>query len=955
MHQPVSASLINDFYSENTVPAGPRPTTTQRPATRRTTPITTTTLRPYSTTPFSFYLTKPTNPPQFSQKPKAHQPPLSMFMLDKYDGKVSEKDVLKTLRTSNNIDVRDSVEKNSPKIFIGPSGMSAPKGYSKFELPYLSSIENNRHERRIEELPFFVAPLSYKTPPGFSKIPLPAPHVGSVVVNQPENEIDDQEEAHVITKEDILFNRPSEVSSHPNRPFIDSTKDRQRITLSAGVNYKPHSTFMQNFTVPSKEPSYNNFNNQNDDYQFSTLKPYSAITTAAPEYPSRSVFTTEYPTRSTYTTPRPTPYIATTTRQPITRQPATRQPVTRQPTTRAPYRPQPTFEPTFEPTYKPQFGDFEDQKTVNEEYFNYEKTHKKPVKGHYSFSFGDDVKKPDTDFTFKKTPEHNFEDNFTTKQPRIKEQTVRFSTTPAPQEQEFNSPTGRPQFSYQTTNSPYSSNFDYAPTISTIAQQSDNFPPQISTTRDYNQGNFVNDFRSSVGPQDDYTNRFRLGGDQEKLVAQTESPENVYRQEQEILESLAPTVAPTDDSEYNLPSELPPINANLPGLVNSLMEEKWMVKNEFPGSEVTTRKPVTRGRRPVVSSTYRASAPTTESSVDNTRRTVERTRRPTVYSARTESSNTVTQSPRTRTTVNRNPNKVRYNPSGEERKQFRSRTRAPSTKVVKAEDNIDFQRDVLNQNYPTAAPHLLRPLTTTTEKPTVDEIQPYTPEVQADFTSPPKEEQYLQEVITSQEEYNRVPVIPENTEVIPLGGNVFTEQDETFQKYNSPSQAPLFFDVVTTTSTTQSPFKAKNHKYSQNFGGLLEPMQIPHQHPTLKQKPSIKSAGKYQYSSHNFDEDITTNSYNRVSSRVPLTENQEAKKNPLPRRRPSIYSTTSESPPATTDIEQQQEVTVKDTTVRSNFKFFSFIFTIKLFIDKTKAHHKKRRRRCCKEDSRPRS
>ena len=380
---------------------------------------------------------------------------------------------------------------------------------------------------------------------------------------------------------------------------------------------------------------------------------------------------------------------------------------------------------------------------------------------------------------------------------------------------------------------------------------------------------------------------------------------------------MAPTVAPTDDSEYNLPSELPPINANLPGLVNSLMEEKWMVKNDFPGSDATTRKPVTRGRRPV-SSTYRAAAPTTESSVDNTRKPVDRTRRPSVHSSRqTESSLVATQSstPRTRTvTVNRNPNKVRYNPSPEDRKQFRSRTRAPLPKTVKVEDNIDFQRDVLNQNYPTASPHLLRPLTTTTEKPAVDETQ-YTQEVQADFTSPPKEEQYLQEVITSQEEYNRAPVIPENTEVIPLGGNTFTETDESFQKYNSPSQAPLYFDVQTTTSTTtQSPFKAKNHKYSQNFGGLLEPMQIPHQHPTLKQKPSTKTAGKYQYSSHNFDEDATTNSYNRVSSRAPASESQKSN---LPRRRPSIYTTTQDAPSATTDNEQQQEaVTVKETTVR---------------------------------------
>ncbi|XP_015836926.2 mucin-2 isoform X1 [Tribolium castaneum] len=114
------------------------------------------------------------------KKRKANQPPLAVFM--EKQGKAEVKDVLNLLKDAKSISVQDSVGPNSPPIFVGPSNIE-PEGYAKFPLPYLSTVQGNRIERKVEQLPFFVAPLSYKTPEGYSKIPLPSPHVGSVVVS----------------------------------------------------------------------------------------------------------------------------------------------------------------------------------------------------------------------------------------------------------------------------------------------------------------------------------------------------------------------------------------------------------------------------------------------------------------------------------------------------------------------------------------------------------------------------------------------------------------------------------------------------------------------------------------------------------------------------------------------------------------------------------------------------
>lgn len=171
--QNVNAALINNFYESGTVEpvsksrfAAPITTTTSRPVTERHNPfqsvptVAKSTLKPY-------------------------QPPLAMFLLSEGNNRASINDVLSVLKSANSIDVLDSPSEKRPNVFIGPSDMTPPSGYSKFELPYLSHLDAQRTGRKIENLPFFVAPLSYHTPDGFGKIPLPAPHVGSVVVNTP--------------------------------------------------------------------------------------------------------------------------------------------------------------------------------------------------------------------------------------------------------------------------------------------------------------------------------------------------------------------------------------------------------------------------------------------------------------------------------------------------------------------------------------------------------------------------------------------------------------------------------------------------------------------------------------------------------------------------------------------------------------------------------------------------
>ncbi|CAH2098016.1 unnamed protein product [Euphydryas editha] len=140
------------------------------------------TIPKFSTTTTPFTTSAATTPKPKKLKP--HQPPLAIFLTQdvKKEDQVKVGDVLYSLKNANTVPVLDSVNPlNAPKVFIGPSSLSPPENYVKFELPYLSNIENS--DKKLRQLPFFVAPLSYNTPQGFAKIPFPSPHVGSVIIN----------------------------------------------------------------------------------------------------------------------------------------------------------------------------------------------------------------------------------------------------------------------------------------------------------------------------------------------------------------------------------------------------------------------------------------------------------------------------------------------------------------------------------------------------------------------------------------------------------------------------------------------------------------------------------------------------------------------------------------------------------------------------------------------------
>lgn len=799
LNQPVSASLINDFYSQNEVQELPtKPATTKKPVTTRRPTISPSTSSLSPSTPFDNV-----------SKPKPHQPPLSMFVqVDKFKGKATEADVLNTLKNSNSIDVMDSFSKDSPRVFIGPSGMDPPAGYEKFDLPYLSSIEGTRYERKIEQLPFFVAPLSYKTPPGFSKIPLPAPHVGSVVVNQPQNSIGSNADTG-FTRDNYYTKQPSTAQLIQSVP--STNEKHKKVSLTSGFSYGADG----------------NVNLIRNEYTFPTLSTRGS----SPAFDSRSVFTTPNPsptfayTASPSTAETPLTKVAykhieeqrnyghsthtpTTTRTPVTRTKVEQYATSPRSTARV-------------PTTPAAFVELEEHKTVNEEYFGFEKQ-KKPS---FSFSFGAETEKPAKDFNFRPIPEFDFGDtDYVTKKPKTKQPTK--SST-----------------QYTFPSSTVAPTFDFQPTVSAIENQN-----QFSHINGGNDGSYF-EYRASPRPTtQDYTyNRFNFGNEPTQNTAYTPQQQYVQESVEQVNDDLTAT---TDNPNYSLPSELPSISPQLPGWINSLMDDKWMQKPNITEEEVeqttvtvtttsTTRRPINRGSRRPVTSASRATA--TDSTVE--RRPSTSRRRPTTYTSRNSAATTESSFP-SRSTVARG-SKIRYNITSEDRGKFRTRQRTP---VKKEETNLDYQRDVLNQNYPSS----VRPLDTTTEKPHVE-------------SEPQYQSQNSEHPIN---DYN-API--ESVEVIPLGGN----NDEQTEDYYTPSHRPAYYDntietsTLTTTSTTQETPLPSNHKqYSNSFVGLQEQMQVP-QH-----KAANRLRGNFNYKHRNVDSFYNTNSKDSTTQK-PETDDDE--------------------------------------------------------------------------------
>lgn len=854
LNQPVSAALINDFYSQNEVQEFPaKPATTKKPVTTKrptVAPVTSS----FATTPF-----------ENSSKPKPHQPPLSMFVADdKFKGKISEADVLSALKNSNSIDVMDQVSKNSPKVFIGPSGMEAPPGYSKFDLPYLSNIEGTRHERRIEQLPFFVAPLSYRTPPGFSKIPLPAPHVGSVVVNQPPNSIDSNESSG--------FTQDNYYTKQPVRSNVqESGSKTQKVVLTSGFNYSPGGNVQlirNEFTFPTLSPTSSPTENSRTAY---TTPRSTFAQTASPSTAATPLTKVAYKHIEEKRNYGQSTYNPTTTRTPVTKSNSDYFPTSARSTT----RPQ---------TTKTSFVELDEHKTVNEEYFGIPKE-KKPT---FSFKFGTEVEKPSNNFNFRPIPDFNLEEDFlTTKKPRTK------ATTQS-------------QYTFPSSTPLPTPTFDYSPTVSVIENTED-----FGNVNGGSAGNYF-EFRSTPRPvtQDLSYSRFNFGNEQTyNQYTPQQYTQEISQDDKDQTESSDFT---TENPNYSLPSELPDISPQLPGWINSLMDDKWMQKPNITEevsttttttTSTTTRRPINRGSRRPVTSGNRSTA--TDSTLE--RRPVTRRARPTsAYTSRNSVTASTESSYPSRSTVSRG-NKVKFNGTSEERGKFRTRSRTP---VKKEEQNIAYQRDVLNQNYPSS----IRPYVddATTEKAFVEEVQAHN-------------EQHLSETPNAEHIINDYNAPLEGVEVIPLGGN---------NEFISSKQ-PLYYDntietsTLTTTSTTLLP---SNHKYSNNFGGLQEEMQVP-KHKNVAQR--LKA--NFNYKNRNIDSFYNTNSQDSSTQKpepeddetlitVPTTEattrqttatETSATDSPIPRRTSFLRR---RLPFSTTDSPAEVEATVS-----SKVKYFFLI------------------------------
>ncbi|KAK0078202.1 hypothetical protein PV326_009505, partial [Microctonus aethiopoides] len=183
--------------------------------------------------------------------PTPNQPPLAVFMgSDTQVEEVKVLDVLRVLRDVKTIAVLDQAVPESPKVFVGPSNLDPPHGYAKFELPYLSALDTNRVERRVDKLPFFVAPLNFNPPQGYLKIPFPAPHIGSVIINNLEGNLEPSGPALETV------NKPTPNPLIEPNSFIATSG--QSTTYQASYEsptVTPYSTYSQEYVTPQYQSS----------------------------------------------------------------------------------------------------------------------------------------------------------------------------------------------------------------------------------------------------------------------------------------------------------------------------------------------------------------------------------------------------------------------------------------------------------------------------------------------------------------------------------------------------------------------------------------------------------------------------------------------------------------------------------------------------------------------------
>ncbi|EDW48520.1 GM21918 [Drosophila sechellia] len=723
-------------------------------------------------------------------KPKAHQPPLAMFLL-RSSSRPSQTDVVAALRNAHSISVIDSPTKQTPEIFVGPAGMPIPDGYVKFDLPYLSQLTSNRD---LSDVSFFVAPLSYRTPNGFNKILLPEPHVGSIVINR---------------AKDIAASQKISPAPRPQRPYatVSSTRNPFETTTQSQTQAQGQ--------VPERGNKFSYYYVQDGIQEVSSPK--------APAKQER------------HKKKRPQNVQVQQQQQSI-------------------YRPSPTKAQSQDPFDSlNQIGGDEFFKTLGS----------KPTTSSTSStststttSTTSTTAAPQSLFTYSTRPQIEFPGSSGQLYPQyvqqpVQEQLPRLTSRPPTASTAEDELRMKQYFRQQdafrqrphTTNPP----FEYTPSIADYEAPL----PTTTTTQRIKTKHRLNQYTPAAVPVTTSDVGYNSVNQQGPLNHRPS-----YNQVQnEILENSNVEYEP---NPYHVPSELPPLTPDIPGLVNNL-QEKDKLQPPIPTTPLAepepetrpTRRPVLRTRKPAV--TKVTSSVSYSESESSNKQSTHRIRRP--YSSRgttapdastgsgdggEESAVTPTRRPTSaRNPLIRNPNRIRYRPTTEERQTLKTKTRKGSKNGKPQEDqDIDYQRDVLKQNYPVFKAPSRRPTSptaipssydvqATTEGPASESQQIYTVTPSnsidggneqsvfpANLLEPMQIAQHYQEFskdnygpgyFPNQEDLNPTEAIVRN-EVSPIYTTLATTTPSTTTTTTTTTtEAPL------TTTTRRSPFVRRNY------------------------------------------------------------------------------------------------------------------------------------------------
>ncbi|KAH8407689.1 hypothetical protein KR222_010751 [Zaprionus bogoriensis] len=620
----VNPYQINQFYTQDPSVGSDyfSPGTTARPSS------TTTTSQPQQI--FQSYV-QPTQKP----KPKAHQPPLAMFLL-RPSTRPTQSDVVAALRSAHSIAVIDAPTKQTPEIFVGPAGMPTPEGYVKFELPYLSQLTQTRD---LADVSFFVAPLSYRTPNGFNKILLPEPHVGSIVINRAKDTQGVQRAPQYVAP----------VLQSTRNPFESTTQAQRAPASVAPTRGNKFSYYYVQDGLQEVNPPKQSTSSPAKQERHKKKRPQHV----AVEQP-------------VYRAPAKTPNPFDTLNQiggddffkSLTSKPSTSSTSTSTTTS--------TTSSTTSTTTPPQ--------TL--------------------FTYGS---RPQVDFT--STNGQLYPQLQPVQQEPLPRLTTRPPTATTPEEEQRMKQYFRQQDAFrqrpQTTNPPFEqvqytpTSLDYEPALPTTTQKTKQrvtiyTPAAVPVT--------TSDVGYNVDPQ-----------------AQPPLNHRPSYNQNEVLDNENVEYEP---NPYHVPSELPPLTPDIPGLVNNLQEKDKLPATTTPLSEPEpetrpTRRPVLRTRKPTVSKVVTSSVSYSESEHSQAK-LPHRIRRPHVTRVNADTGDesvTTTRRPGTvRNPLLRNPNRIRYQPTTEERQSLKikpkkhhknSKTGKPSE-----DQDLDYQRDVLKQNYP---------------------------------------------------------------------------------------------------------------------------------------------------------------------------------------------------------------------------------------------------------------